>query len=281
MSGSELATVLAMAAGGAFTVIVLAAVAFARVPPRLVRTNVNGEQVPAVLGAPVALAGILPVSVWVLIGGDRSGERVAISVAVVLLVLAAAGLWDDFRGAELPRGFKGHLVAIRTGRLTGGLVKLIAGGVVGLSAGVLVAGTDQAFEVVRIALSIALTANLINLLDRAPGRAGKSALIVGMPLLALGDVEWAIAAAGLLGSLAVILPIDLKERAMLGDAGANSLGGVLGLGLALSLDQGLGWGVVALLAGLNVSSERISFSRVIENNAWLKRIDLAGRKTLE
>jgi UDP-N-acetylmuramyl pentapeptide phosphotransferase/UDP-N-acetylglucosamine-1-phosphate transferase len=274
MTGAQLATVLACAAGGAFFAIVLAAVAFARVPTRLIRTNVNGEQVPAILGLPVALAGVLPSAVLWFLGSNE----VAVSLIVVALVLGAAGAWDDFRGAELPRGFAGHLEAIRTGRLTGGLVKLVAGGLVGLVAGLIVAGTDQLPEVVRIGASVALMANLINLLDRAPGRAGKVTLIVGIPLLALGAPGWALPAAGLMGALVAVLPIDLRERGMLGDAGANPLGGVLGLGLALSLSPGAGWGIVGVLATLNVASERISFSRVIERNPLLKRLDLAGRK---
>ncbi|HYI45730.1 MAG TPA: hypothetical protein VE174_09780 [Actinomycetota bacterium] len=277
MTGAQLATVLACAAGGAFFAIILASVAFARVPSRLIRTNVNGEQVPAILGLPVALAGVLPATVsWFL-----APREITVGVIIVALVLGAAGAWDDLRGAELPRGFKGHLEAIRTGRLTGGLVKLIAGGLVGLIAGFIVSGTDELLEVVRIGASVALMANLINLLDRAPGRAGKVTLIVGIPLLALGAPGWALPAAGLLGAVVAVLPIDLRERGMLGDAGANPLGGVLGLGLALSLSPGIGWGVVGLLAALNVASERISFSRVIERSSWLHRLDLAGRKAPE
>lgn len=273
MSGSELATILVSAAGGAFAAIVLAAVALRRAPVRLVRTNVNGMRVPAVLGVPVVLAGLIPLCVGAIVGDNA---RVALSFSLIGVVLATAGLWDDLRGDELPRGFSGHLEAVRTGRLTGGLVKLIAGGLVGLGAGILLA--DGIAEIVRVGVSVALSANLINLLDRAPGRAGKAVLIVGVPMLALGQVGWAIAAAGSFGSLAAVLPIDLRERGMLGDAGANALGGVLGLGLALSLPPGIGWGVCALLAVLNVASEKISFSRVIEGNRLLKKIDLAGRK---
>ena len=51
---------------------------------------------------------------------------------------------------------------------------------------------------------------------------------------------------------------------MLGDAGANPLGGVLGLGLALSLDET--WRLVAIgvLVLLNLASEKWSFSKLIE-----------------
>jgi hypothetical protein len=273
-----MAAVLMLAAGGAFVAIALTAVAIRRVPERLVRTNVNGHRVAAVLGMPVALAGIVLIAVWMIVAQSEVSARVGGASAGIMLVLAAAGLWDDFRGAELPRGFHGHLDAVRSGRLTGGLVKLAAGGAVGLAAGWLLAGLDHPLELIRIALSIALTANLINLLDRAPGRAGKSALLIGVPLLALGDAYWAMAAAGVLGALVAILPIDLRERGMLGDAGANPLGGVLGLGLALSVPPGPGWAVVAVVAALNLVSERVSFSRVIERNRLLSLVDRAGRK---
>lgn len=277
MSGSQLALELVMAAGGAFIAIVLTAICLPRAPARLLRTNINGHQVAAVLGLPVAIAGMLPPAIWAVLAADGDAVRVGASAIAVLVVLGAAGSWDDFRGAELPRGFRGHLDALRTRRLTGGLVKLIAGGVVGLAVGATLTDGDPA-ALVRIALTVALAANLINLLDRAPGRAGKSALIVGLPLMAFGTVAWAVAAAATLGALAAVLPVDLRERGMLGDAGANAIGGLLGLGLALSLGSLAGWLVVGALVALNVASEMFSFSRVIERNRWLHRIDLAGRK---
>ena len=242
-----------------------------RVPGRLVRINVNKVSVPAVLGIPIVAAGLvcLAAVIWI------DGSTVAWAAGVVTVTLGVAGFWDDLRGHELPRGFSGHLTAARGGRLTGGIVKLLAGAAGGLIAGLFVA---EGRAVIEVALLVALSANLINLFDRAPGRAGKVALVIGIPLIVFGASDWGVIAAGFLGALTVSLPADLAERAMLGDAGANPLGGLLGLGLGVSLPPAGRWGAIVVLLVLNVMSERISFSQVISNNAFLSRLDLLGRR---
>jgi UDP-N-acetylmuramyl pentapeptide phosphotransferase/UDP-N-acetylglucosamine-1-phosphate transferase len=188
-----------------------------------------------------------------------------------------AGAFDDLRGDERPRGFKGHLRAAASLSLTGGLVKLAAGAAAGVVAGLLVADGAAIAEIAEVALLVALMANLVNLTDRAPGRAGKVSVVAAVPLVVFGDPEWGIAAAGLLGALAGCLSLDLSERAMLGDAGANPLGAVLGLGLGLALETTGRLAAIALLLLLNIASERWSFSRAIERVGWLRTLDDIGR----
>ncbi|MDQ3952813.1 MAG: hypothetical protein M3279_07630, partial [Actinomycetota bacterium] len=93
-----------------------------------------------------------------------------------------------------------------------------------------------------------------------------------------GSEAWAIAAAGTFGALAALLPTDLGERGMLGDAGANPVGGLLGLGLAASLDAAALTAVVLVLLALNAASERWSFSEVIARTPPLRAFDSIGRK---
>ena len=64
---------------------------------------------------------------------------------------------------------------------------------------------------------------------------------------------------------------------MLGDAGANPLGAVAGLGLCLATSLGARIVLVLLLLGLNLASERVSFSTVIERTTWLAAVDRWGR----
>jgi hypothetical protein len=137
---------------------------------------------------------------------------------------------------------------------------------------------DDSSAALATAVLVALGANTINLFDRAPGRAGKVVVLVATPLMALGDVHWGIATAGLLGALLACLPLDLEERAMLGDAGANPLGALLGLGLALSLDGPARWAAAVALVALNLASERWSFSAAIAKQPWLHRLDRLGRR---
>lgn len=274
---THIGNVLVLAAAGALPALLVAASELARPPRWSLRTNVSGREVPAVLGRALVAGGLLSLLVgvglamatWVLWPG-----RVGGAAAVVLILLGVAGGWDDSRGDEAPRGFAGHL---RAGRLTGGVVKILAGGAAGVIAGLLVHPGEPGLAALT-ALAVPLAANLFNLLDRAPGRTGKVALLFALPLLALGDERWAIASAGTFGALAAVLPSDLDERGMLGDAGANPLGGLVGLGLGVSLGTVPLSVVVAVLLLLNAASERWSFSEVIERTPFLRTIDAIGRK---
>jgi hypothetical protein len=274
----EALTALAAAALGACACLVLVRRALRSPPAALVRTNVAGRPVPAVLGGPLCL-GALVAQAAVGIAGTAGWDaarhgRMLAATAVVIAALGAAGRWDDLRGDEAPRGFSGHLGAARGGRVTGGMVKLVAGGAAGLAAGAIV---DAGWAILEVGLLVALTANLVNLLDRAPGRAGKATLLMAVPLLVVGDAGWAVAAAGVAGALVAALPADLGARAMLGDAGANPLGGVMGVGLAVALDRPVRLGAIVVLLGLNLLSERVSFSRVIGRTPVLRQLDAWGR----
>lgn len=241
---------------------------------RLIRTNVSGRSVPAILGLPVALGALAVAAVRSVLGGEVEARAGAV-VAVIVLVTWAGGLVDDLRGDEDERGFSGHLRAAGRGRVTGGIVKVVAGGVAGLIAGLIAA---EGWAVVEVALTVALVANLVNLLDRAPGRAAKVWLLGAVPLALWGAEFWIVAAAGMLGAVLVCLPVDLGERAMLGDAGANPLGGVLGLGLAASFDRPGRIVVIVVALLLNLASEKWSFSRAIAATAPLRWLDGLGRR---
>ena len=280
MTVDDLMTLLAAGTTGYLAAAGLARLRLAAPPTALMRTNVSGRQVPAVLGGPVAVATLTALACLALVGAlgwepARLAETGA-AAAVVTVVMAIAGGWDDRRGDESSRGFKGHLKALRRGRVTGGILKIAAGLVAGLAAAALLFPGDL-FAATATALLVPLGANTINLFDRAPGRAGKVVLLVATPLMALGGIHWAIAAAGAIGALLACLPLDLGERAMLGDAGANPLGALLGLGLAASLG-GARWVAVALLVAMNLASERRSFSAAIASTPWLHRLDQLGRR---
>jgi UDP-GlcNAc:undecaprenyl-phosphate GlcNAc-1-phosphate transferase len=70
---------------------------------------------------------------------------------------------------------------------------------------------------------------------------------------------------------------DLRERAMLGDTGANLIGGLAGLWLVLSLDT-LGQAIaLAAVAALTLYGEFRSLSALIERTPLVRRIDSIGR----
>ena len=66
---------------------------------------------------------------------------------------------------------------------------------------------------------------------------------------------------------------------MLGDAGANALGALLGL---KSVDRFTGrgrWLALGALTGLTVLGERTSLGRLLERTPGLRTLDALGRRT--
>ena len=282
-----MATGVVRSAGlGAFTA--RAALAWIRRDPRageLHRTNFHGRTV-TLAGGPALAAGAT-------LGAAVGAPSLALAAAAVTAGAAsgAVGFYDDLVGnrpeQKAAKGFRGHLAALREGRVTSGLVKIGGVGAAGLAAAALLAadpgvkarrrgGAVRATADVLLGAGvIAGTANLLNLLDLRPGRALKAGALIGAPLT-LGRAGGV--AAGPLGAGAALLPADLGEEIMLGDAGANALGALLGV--ALTAKTGTTGRAVALLvlAGLTAASERVSFTKVIQETPWLRTVDEWGRR---
>lgn len=217
------------------------------------------------------------------------------------LVAFALGLVDDAYGTGADRGFSGHIKAAARGRLTTGGLKVLGVSVASYAAALVVvdaaqwapAGSPALFLLALPAgAAIALSANLVNLTDLRPGRALKtySAIsIVGLLLLTRGlgvpsdetSVSWIVEAVALTlfvaGPVVAVWRYDVGEMGMLGDAGANPAGAVAGTLVVIGLPV---WGMLVylgLVLALNLASERVSFSRVIEGNAFLHKLDMLGR----
>ena len=122
---------------------------------------------------------------------------------------------------------------------------------------------------------VAGTANLLNLLDLRPGRAAKAGALAAAATLG-GPAGGLVA--GPLGATLAVLPADLGERVMLGDAGANPLGALLGLRLAAVDGRGARAALLAAVVALNLASERVSFTEVIEASPGLRELDRLGRR---
>jgi UDP-N-acetylmuramyl pentapeptide phosphotransferase/UDP-N-acetylglucosamine-1-phosphate transferase len=201
-----------------------------------------------------------------------------LAVVVAGLAFVVLGLVDDLvedpRGS---RGLRGHLRALAGGRLTGGGIKLLGGALAGLLvASLAMPGDRSAWAVLLGGLVVASAANTANLLDLRPGRCAK----VFLPLWGVGcllDPGGGAWSAGLAGAALAALPFDLREEGMLGDAGANALGAVVGT-LLLAGPMWLLWAAAAVLVALQLISERVSFSRVIEGNRVLRAADRLGRR---
>jgi hypothetical protein len=196
---------------------------------------------------------------------------------------AALGGYDDLAGSGSSRGFRGHLGALRRGEVTTGAVKLAGIGAAGLAASAVLGASrarTQTGSVANFVINAGLIAggaNLLNLFDLRPGRAIKVTLGSGVLLAAAGpQARRAVAAP--LGAAAAMLPEDLGERAMLGDAGANALGAMLGTAAAVALPRPARLLTLAAVVGLTAASEKVSFTKVIARTPALNWLDMLGRR---
>jgi hypothetical protein len=214
--------------------------------------------------------------------GDVPGPGVARTVMVAgLFGFGALGFLDDVLGGDAERGWKAHLRALAAGRLSAGGVKLFGGGVLALmlasAAGSTASGSGGALRLAADGALVALAANLGNAFDRAPGRTVKVALVAWVPLaVAARGGAAGVALGPVMGAAVGLLPEDLAERLMLGDAGANALGAALGLGALLTLGPGARLVVTAVLAALNLAADLTSFSGLIKRTPVLDRLDRLG-----
>jgi UDP-GlcNAc:undecaprenyl-phosphate/decaprenyl-phosphate GlcNAc-1-phosphate transferase len=265
-----------LAAGTAAACLARAAyAALSRRPPGggdiWTRTNHRGEPVTLVEGPALAVASVAVSAI-----GPGLAPRVRAALAVAGAGSAVFGGYDDLAGSGSRRGFRGHLGALAQGEITTGAVKLGGIGATGLVSAMLLGGGPA--DVTVNAGLVAGGANLLNLFDLRPGRALKVALASGTLLAGGGRGGPSPAVAAPLGAAAALLPEDLGERAMLGDAGANALGALLGVAAAASLPRPARLVLLAAITGLTAASEVVSFTAVIERTPALRWLDMLGRR---
>jgi UDP-N-acetylmuramyl pentapeptide phosphotransferase/UDP-N-acetylglucosamine-1-phosphate transferase len=239
------------------------------------RTNYAGRPV-TLLGGPALAAAATATAVL----GAPAGSHAA--AAVVGAVSGVVGGYDDLAGARpeqaRDKGLAGHLRALTEGRVSAGAVKVAGIGAAAVTAALLTGRGRAGGRLVDAVLTTGLvagTANLVNLLDLRPGRAGKATVLVSAATLG-GPAGGLVA--GPLGATLGILPADLREQVMLGDAGANAVGALLGLRLAAVPSRAGRAGLLAAITGLTLASEKVSFTKVIEATPGLRELDRLGRR---
>lgn len=281
-------------AGAAAAGLVLTAVAdrvLRRSPPggpaTWTRTNHAGDQVTLLEGPALALGATAATVTAALAGRTVRGGPAAV---VAGLGSAAFGLLDDLRGDGGSKGLRGHLAALRAGRLTTGAVKVLGLGATGLLAAALADRGSRGTAATLVGGAVvAGSANLANLFDLRPGRALKVTLLAALPLgipstgERAGSRAWTTwgPAAGTAGAVAgaalACLPADLAGRAMLGDTGANPAGALVGLAAVQRMGLPGRLVTLGLLVALTLASERVSFTAVIESTPVLRELDALGR----
>ena len=250
--------------------------------PALTRSNYRGTSLPTAAGVVIVLAA-LAVEAGRAVAASLGVGDVGLTTPRVLVLVAALGygmlgLVDDVLGSATHKGFRGHGSAFLSGQVTSGLLKLAGGGAVAVVVVAQMVG-DSPGRLLADALLVALAANLANLLDRAPGRTTKAAgagfvlLLVGV-----GATSALVPVAVVVGAALGLLLDDLREHLMLGDAGANPLGAVLGLAVVMAAAPNVRDVLLVALIALNVAGEMVSFSRVIDMVPPLRALDRVGRR---
>lgn len=258
-------------------------VQFALVRFGRVEANFRGDQIPVGVGLTI-LFWAIPMALldrWRF--PDRGEERVI--WVVCLTGYALLGWIDDVWGDKKIKGLRGHLKALATGRrVTTGLIKA-AGGL--MAAGWLASrlAPGNLFLIGLMTLTIALSANAMNLFDLRPGRAGAVFLFFSISILA--SLFWQAHQFFVPGLVYVVIPAalvwerDSRALAMLGDTGSNLLGGALGLSVCLYAPLPLQIVALSLLIALHLLGERASISKVIEDSPFLSWLDaLTGERKM-
>lgn len=245
--------------------------------PALRRHNYAGREVITGAGVIAVFGFLVTAALLTIVNRNRAGWLY--DTVLVVSGFALVGLLDDVIGGHGARGFRGHIAAAREGKLTSGALKLV----LGVAIAIIATLTTEGFGVQLLrAIVIAGSANVFNLLDLAPGRAAKGAVILLAPVLVLERAHeyFVVGPIMFTGAILGLLPFELREEVMLGDAGSNALGAAIGSAWVIAVagnDVALAAAALVVIA-INVAGEMVSFSRVIERFGPLRAFDQWGRR---
>ncbi|HHY37886.1 MAG TPA: hypothetical protein GX507_03050 [Clostridia bacterium] len=258
---------------------------FARLFPEggLVRSNYRGVVLPygAGLAFVFAWAFALP---FMLAFGLVEPRRAGI-YGMTLFGVCLVGLLDDMVGtgqAKGIKGIKGHFSKALEGYISTGALKALF--IVLISFIAAFGESEGLIDLWRNAAIVSLTTNAFNALDVRPGRALKAYWASSLfALTCLGLLtEWNVTDEGVMLTLPVLASTaayglyDLKERLMMGDAGANTIGASLGLLLILAPSPGLRTLILATLFLFQILIEVSSVSHLVERSRMLRWVDALG-----
>lgn len=237
--------------------------------PRLTVNNYRGE--PVIVAVGLVLLPAVAVATAVAVALGAYSYRAGIQLLLWLTAVALAGLLDDVAGDSRHRGFRSHIGALLAGQLTTGMAKVFISAAAALATFALPADRLMPLRLVVLLLAV----NFFNQLDLRPGRTAKAFVIFVLPFI-FSRVSL-LAACGL-GAVLGYLPGDLRRLHMLGDCGANLLGGMAGVLLLAVLEPpSLILTAAVLLAG-NLAGEFVSLNRLVGANRFLAYLDDFGRR---
>jgi len=243
--------------------------------PEFEKKNYRNIGIPSLGGLVVLLSIIFAELFIVLLPESQKASSFGLSAFVIVFGFALIGLLDDLLGDKDKQGFKGHISELLKGRLTTGSLKLFGGPAIVLLAFSENIPANGYLNVIIDVICISLFANLFNLLDLSPGRTTKFALLTLIPMLLLGDKQ--VFMYSFLGIILLSLVFDIREKYMLGDTGSNLIGAIVGIAFVQAFNSQDTLFIAIGVLILNIISEFISFSRIIQGFLPLRIFEEIGQ----
>jgi UDP-GlcNAc:undecaprenyl-phosphate/decaprenyl-phosphate GlcNAc-1-phosphate transferase len=244
----------------------------------LVRENYRGARLAFPLGAILATSALVALAPLAFLDDRADLSLLEPELRRWMPYLLGVAFLGFGRGEDggAPRGWRGHVRALRDGSLSTGAVKAV--GTLALAAYVVSGRGLESWRYLADVALLILATNLFNLLDLRPGRAEKGLALLGAGLC-LG--AWTIAPLELLGIFAgpvlVGAWLTLREQAMLGDTGSNLIGAIAGVWLLTTLDGDARLLALAVVGALTIYGELRSISATIDSLPPLRWLDSLGR----
>ena len=237
-------------------------------------SNYRNEDIPICMGLLFMFVQSISISIILLLIQDN--VKYIISYLFAFTLIGLTGLLDDLIGDKNVKGFKGHIKSFFKGNLTTGGIKAGIGFFVALFIAVII--SKNLIEIIVNTLIIALFTNLTNLFDLRPGRSIKVFILISIIMLFTSDIKgYNFLLYSFYGILVIYFPLDLKAKSMMGDVGSNVLGITLGVFCGFTHNLIVKFVYLFLLIFIHIMAEKISFSKIIEDNKVLNFIDNLGR----
>jgi len=239
---------------------------------KLERPNFKGKVIPTGFGFLLVLAGV-PICAGIALA-EGGTSLTGLSLLCAVLGFGVLGLLDDIYGTREVGGFRGHLGLLRQGKISTGLIKAVGGGALGLGLGAMAAGFKPVASVTN-GLVISLAANTLNLLDLRPGRAVSCYWAGVLALALIPEWRWALwlILIPILAPVVWLTVMDRSAKVMLGDAGSNVLGALLGLAAAYLVGLPGKAVLILFMVAVHLYAEKYSISELIEGNRLLRSVD--------
>jgi UDP-GlcNAc:undecaprenyl-phosphate GlcNAc-1-phosphate transferase len=249
----------------------------------LVRQNYRGRSLAFPLGALLATAALVALAPLAFLNDRADLDLLDPELRrwiTYVLGIAFLGFLDDSLGGipgdSSPRGWRGHARALGEGRLTTGAIKAI--GALALAAYVVSGRGLESWRYLADVALLILTTNLFNLVDLRPGRAEKALVLLGAGLCLGAWTGEPLELMGIfVGPILVGAWFTLRERAMLGDTGANLVGAVGGIWLITTLGGTGRLIALAIVVALTAYGELRSISQTVQSVPLLRSLDSLGR----